>query len=216
MHEGEPYGYLTVGGVAPSDGQLARMIGEPVETLVPLITELEQNRVFSRTAEGIIFCRRMVRDEQKRQAHAEAGRLGGNPNLTPHPPDKSGDKSGVNSKVKRIDESRTNQKVTPSSSSSSSEQTTPPGKRYAFMGRIRPVWRTAYGGEIPEGSARTLEPLVNKEGEDLVVTRLTIYCAKTPAQYASIPKFKATFGTWDDGPVKNGKHSTLSSEAIQW
>lgn len=203
MHEGEPYGHLTVGGVKPSDEQLARMIGEPVATLVPLITELEQNRVFSRTAEGIIFCRRMVRDEQKRQAHAEAGRLGGNPNLTNSP-----DKSGVNSKVKDIAESRTNQKPTPSSSSSSSKATTPAASRYAFMGSIRPVWRNAYGGEIPEGSARTLEPLVNKHGVELVAARLTVYVAKTDAQYASIPKFKATFGTWDDKPSQNGaQHS---------
>lgn len=209
MHEGEPYGHLTVGGVRPSDEQLARMIGEPIETLVPLITELERNKVFSRTAEGIIFCRRMVRDERKRQAHAEAGKLGGNPNLNPHPPDKSGDKSEVKPQVKLADESRTSQKPTPSSSVLQSSKETTPAARYAFMGQIRPVWRNAYGGEIPEGSARTLEPLINKHGVELVASRLTNYVARTPATYASIPKFKATFGTWDDGPLAstNGSHT---------
>lgn len=200
MHEGEPYGHLVVGGVAPSDEQLARMIGEPVATLIPLMAELEQNRVFSRTAEGIIFCRRMVRDEQRRASHAEAGKLGGNPLLV-----NSEVKPEVKPRVKEVDESRTNQKPTPSSSSFTSLQTPPVEKRYAFMGEVRPVWRNAYGGEIPEGSARTLEPLVNKHGVQLVALRLANYVGKTPAQYASIPKFKATFGTWDTPAAKNGQ-----------
>lgn len=200
MHQGEPYGHLVVGGVKPSDEQLARMIGEPVATLMPLMAELEGNRVFSRTAEGIIFCRRMVRDEQRRASHAEAGKLGGNPVLVNYEV-----KPEVKPKDKGLDESRTNQKPTPSSSSSTSLQTTPTGPRYAFMGDIRPVWRNAYGGEIPEGSARTLEPLVNKHGVQLVAVRLANYVGKTPAQYASIPKFKATFGTWDTPVNLNGR-----------
>jgi hypothetical protein len=197
MHEGEPYGHLTVGGVAPTEEELARMIGESVETTRALVSELERKRVFSRTPEGIIFCRRMVRDEQKRNAHAEAGRLGGNPNLT-----KSPDNSRVNSKVKRVDESRTNQNLTPSSSSSSSKQN-PAESRYAFMGELRPVWRNAYGGEIPEGSARTLEPLVKKHGVELVATRLANYLAKTDAQFAR--------------QSTNGEHSTpLTGRHSPW
>jgi hypothetical protein len=46
-----------------------------------LVAELEEHGVFSRTSEGVIYSRRMVRDLAKRQADVENGRKGGNPRL---------------------------------------------------------------------------------------------------------------------------------------
>lgn len=81
MHEGEPYGHLTVGGAAVTDAQLARMVGETPARTKKLREELERHRVFSRTAAGTIFSRRMVRDEWLRDARAESGKLGGHRSL---------------------------------------------------------------------------------------------------------------------------------------
>jgi hypothetical protein len=69
-HEGTPYGHVTIGGVAPTDAELARMVGVSVKKIPFLISELERYGVFSRDDNGVIFCRRMIRDN----ATSEAGR----------------------------------------------------------------------------------------------------------------------------------------------
>jgi hypothetical protein len=207
MHEGEPYGHLTVGGVKVSDAQLARMTGETPSVALDLLKELEDNRVFSRTEAGVIFCRRMVRDERKRSLHAEAGKMGGNPKLVEE--DKPQVKARVKPRDKLTEENPGNQNLTPSSSSSASKATTPgavaPERIYAFMGELRPVWETAYGGPIPPGTAKRLKPLVDRHGAQEVATRLAHYLAATDARFASIPRFISTYGTW--GSAKpNGSH----------
>ena len=70
-HEGEPVGHVTVNGKAPTDRQLATMVGASEKEVSRLIKELESNGVFSRTPDGIIYCRRMVRDAGTSQSGAE-------------------------------------------------------------------------------------------------------------------------------------------------
>lgn len=87
MHQANPYGHLllpTVGEDGGKDGGkdilkailppiLARMVGSTSEEVERLLAELEQAEVFSRTAEGVIFSRRMVQDEKAREARASGG-----------------------------------------------------------------------------------------------------------------------------------------------
>lgn len=73
MHEGEPYGHLTAQGRPISDDMLARLVGETPAAVKRAIKDLSENGVFSRTDEGIIFSRRMVRDERVREARAAGG-----------------------------------------------------------------------------------------------------------------------------------------------
>lgn len=84
----------------------------------------------------------------------------------------------------------------PRTSSRSSKATTPAVAEYAFMGSMRPVWKAAYGGSIPTGSAKALKKPVSELGEDEVARRLAVYCNATEGQYASIPHFANTIGTW--------------------
>lgn len=79
MHDGVPRGYLrTAGQRIDSPSMIASMTrakaGEDVQAL---IAELESNGVFSRDADGTIFCRRMVRDSQISASRREAGKRGG-------------------------------------------------------------------------------------------------------------------------------------------
>ncbi len=81
MHEAEPYGHLLINGYSPTPTQLARSAGCSPDEAEELLGELEANRVFYRTDEGVIYNRRMVSD---RKVHLEAqanGRRGGNPML---------------------------------------------------------------------------------------------------------------------------------------
>ncbi len=84
MHQGEPYGHLTVpdsGGKPPSIGQLAVLVGAAVQEVETLLAELESTSVFFKTTRGIIYSRRMIEDEKKAQTAVENGRGGGNPTL---------------------------------------------------------------------------------------------------------------------------------------
>ena len=108
-HEGDNYGYLSINGKPMTPAQVARMVGESPAVAAKLLKELEDAGVFSRDEQGCIFSRRMVKDEHVRNVRADAGRLGGNPNL-------------LKQKVKQNEK----QNLTPSSSSSSSSSDTPP------------------------------------------------------------------------------------------
>ena len=83
MHQGTPYGHLTLPAVTEEGGKdilrpilppvLARMVGRTSEDVERLPAELEHAGVFSRTAEGVIFSRRMIQDEKLRETRANGG-----------------------------------------------------------------------------------------------------------------------------------------------
>jgi hypothetical protein len=77
MHEGDPYGHLTYQGEKVEATELARLAGESPPAVKRWLKELEAKRVFSRTSEGVIYSRRMVRDEVLREKRAEIGRENG-------------------------------------------------------------------------------------------------------------------------------------------
>ena len=74
MHEGGPYGHLT----APLE-LILRVVGVTEKVYAALLAELEGKRIFSRTEAGVIYSRRMVKDEVDRGVRAENGRHGGRP-----------------------------------------------------------------------------------------------------------------------------------------
>lgn len=82
MHEAEPYGHLILGGRAMDYETLSRVIGVDVQVVKRAVKELESRGVFSRTDKGVIFSRRMIRDEERAKKARENGGKGGNPSLT--------------------------------------------------------------------------------------------------------------------------------------
>ncbi len=104
MHEGTPYGHLKVGDKVILPSNLARMVGDSAEVVADWLLELSQAGVYETTDDGVIYSKRMIRDENLRQIRAAGGSKGGNPALM--------DKGKVNLEDK--------QKSTPSSTSSSS------------------------------------------------------------------------------------------------
>lgn len=82
MHEAVPRGWLvTASGKRIADEQLARLVNEKPALVKKLLAELEDNGVFSRTDQGVIYSRRMIRDEHISNVRAAAGSKGGNPSL---------------------------------------------------------------------------------------------------------------------------------------
>ncbi|GAA4400431.1 GIY-YIG nuclease family protein [Quisquiliibacterium transsilvanicum] len=76
MHDCEPYGHLVIGGKAMQPAQLARLVGLSGKECGTLLAELEEAGVLSRSESGVIYSRRMVRDEATRNARAEGGKAG--------------------------------------------------------------------------------------------------------------------------------------------
>lgn len=102
MHQANPYGYLTINNLVPDDKTVAKLLRLHHKTYHSSLIELLLYGVLKRSETGVIYCARMVEDEQLRDVRRKAGKLGGSPLL----------KQTVKQEVK--------QKSTPSSSSSSS------------------------------------------------------------------------------------------------
>lgn len=82
MHDSDRRGYLVSRSGCPfSTEQIASFAGCSLETATRVNRELIDSGVVSCTGDGILFSRRMVRDEKKRGLCSEAGRKGGNPTL---------------------------------------------------------------------------------------------------------------------------------------
>ena len=100
MHEAEPYGHLLLNGRAPTPGNLAAMLGGSEPEVRKLLAQLEDTGVFSRTADGVIYSRRMVKDRAKSEQDRVNGSGGGNPALKagtePSPPTGGKGREGVN------------------------------------------------------------------------------------------------------------------------
>ncbi|CAN5533462.1 hypothetical protein BH10PSE16_BH10PSE16_40730 [soil metagenome] len=76
-HQCEPYGHLTINKKPMSGAQIGRLVGLSGKECDKLIVELEDAGVVSRTDEGALFSRRMVRDEalrNKRITNGEGGK----------------------------------------------------------------------------------------------------------------------------------------------
>lgn len=69
-HDSERYGYLCQNGVAIPPEHIARRCGTPLEQYASLLTELDRAGIPSRTPEGTIYSRRMVRDAKERAGNA--------------------------------------------------------------------------------------------------------------------------------------------------
>ncbi len=119
MHENDRRGYLQLPTGKPvSAEQLARSTGCSTDEASQLLRELEDSGVYSCTEHGVIYNRRMVADERRRQTNRENGMKGGNPLLG----------KSDNRKSNRPSNRLRNRDPTPSSSISisSSNTNTPP------------------------------------------------------------------------------------------
>ena len=154
MHEGEPYGHLTVQGRQISSDMLARLVGEPPASVKKWLKELEENDVFSLSEEGVIFSRRMVRDEEVRERRAAGGEAGASHG-------KKGASHGVKGgrprgkKPPSGDEERGVSKPPPSSSSSSSssEEVRLSNDNRANPDSDKAFWDTAKGYLGPKNAS---------------------------------------------------------------
>src|SRR5688572_13916942 len=82
MHQAYPYGSFLVNQKTPSSLTCSRLFGCTPEEYISCFDELKGAGVLSVDDQNRIFSRRMVHDEKIRKIRIEAGKQGGNPNLT--------------------------------------------------------------------------------------------------------------------------------------
>lgn len=76
MHRSERYGFLLINRKAPGERALAIQAGAAVDEVRSALAELEAEGVFSRDPEGLIYSRRMIRDEEKHLKASNFGKRG--------------------------------------------------------------------------------------------------------------------------------------------
>lgn len=81
MAESDQIGYLRIKGRTPTPKQIAALTRTDPELVEERLNELEEGGVFSRDKRGVIFSRKMVRDEEKARKSRANGKKGGNPSL---------------------------------------------------------------------------------------------------------------------------------------
>ncbi len=72
-----PTGFVAIAGRPCASTDIARLTGVSEQEVESLLGELSRNGVFSRDAQGRIYCRRMVRDNRKRAKQRQNGAKGG-------------------------------------------------------------------------------------------------------------------------------------------
>jgi hypothetical protein len=117
MHELDPYGHLARDGRPIPDAAVARQVGESLGSYRRLLKEIESHGVSSRTADGILYSRRMVRDERVRRVRALGGSLSANNPNVPRAREEDGGE-GYLSDAERVG-GKVPSEGSPSSSSSS-------------------------------------------------------------------------------------------------
>ncbi len=76
MHSSDRYGHLELAGKPMSVDQVSRLLGEQARDVKRWMAELIDNGVCSVTDDGVMFSRRMVRDEHIRERRAAGGEAG--------------------------------------------------------------------------------------------------------------------------------------------
>jgi hypothetical protein len=88
-NKGRDHGFLVLTGRKPTYAEIARLVQSTAEEVQALIAELGRNGVFSVDKRGVIYSRRMVRNEKNRRN----GREGGNPILLEQQRNRKSDKA---------------------------------------------------------------------------------------------------------------------------
>ncbi|MCF7811580.1 hypothetical protein K9N50_11395 [bacterium] len=81
MHQSDPYGYLLINGIIPSNKDVSHLLRLHHKTYQAGLKELLLYGVLCQKENGTIFSKRMIQDEHIRLVRSEAGKLGGSPLL---------------------------------------------------------------------------------------------------------------------------------------
>lgn len=217
MHQGEPYGHLTMPNGKPmGTGQLANLCKITPAICKKLVGELEENGVFSRAEDGAIFSRRMVRDEDIRNRRADGGKAGAEHGVKGAEAGSKGgrpatNKGGYETPLPGFEE------PPPSSSSSSSSSTSVENPHTPDGGNLFDEFWKAYPNKVGKDAARKAFDK-RKPGKRLLADMLQALDSqkqseqwrKHGGQFVPHPSTWLNEGRWQDGePMETAQQETF-------
>lgn len=204
MHDAEPYGYLTINGQPMQPEQIARLIGESPKDVRKCMSELQENNVFSITESGIIFSRRMVKDESIREARASGGQAGAKfGKLGAEHGTKGGRPKGETGDKKPPFDTPLEPPPSSSSSSSSSTSVNPPHVPVGGGDHFLEFW-SAYPKKVGKGAAEKAwsKAKINGHAADVIAAvqrqKQSEQWQKENGQYIPNPATWITQRRWED------------------
>ena len=204
MHAGEPYGHLATGGEAFTPSELARATGMTPSEVGRGLSELERAAVFSRTADGTIFSRRMIRDDAERTRWRQSKADNSRQIPADFPADSQPD-SRLDSR--EIPESFHENSRRSSSSSSSSVLPSPPKKRVVRGARETPTVLP------PEFAPNETHQRLARESGLIVGAELLAFQDFHRAKGSRLADWDAAFRTWLRRAPQFDRKRTLPASA---
>lgn len=190
-------GYVMVTDHGCSVEDIARITGGLVDEVSQLLLELEKGGVFSVTAEKVIYCRRMVRENEQLRQFREAGKKGGRPRKLLKSAAEKGNptlskKHNPNENLARVRDGSGSGDIDSESLKTLSEKEQTAAREALF----EVFWR-AYPRRADKGHARTAYERAIKKATPEVILAAAAAFAMT--RIGENPKFTALASTWLNG-----------------
>ena len=201
MHEAQPYGHLVVAGERPTDTQLAVLVGTAADRIPGLIGELESADVFSRNQEGVIYSRRLTRDEKR----AKAGRKSIN---------KRWGEAAVNKQQNRSPNRGSNSP--PSTQRPEARGQRPESKKSILVNEGFEEWWEKVPKKVGKGGARVAYNTARRKADaEILLIGIQVYAGAMKgkeSQFIAHPKTWLNQERWLDEHLENAGKSSGDSE----
>lgn len=204
MAGGTPYGHLALNGQPLTDEAVSRAVGIDIDRFRAIVAALEGHGIPSRTPEGVLYSRRLVREHGKFVSCREAGKKGGgNPALHKE----SGSDSHIPESRIHIPEAKGGLKVNPKVPLKVTYKGTfkGHGDKSPFSVDFESFW-TAYPRKIGKQAAlkawqrATGKPPIQAIIEAIRQQAQSEQWRKDGGQYIPHPATWLNQGRWDDKP----------------
>lgn len=206
MHQGEPYGHLTMPNGKPMGiGQLANLCKITPAVCKKLLAELDENGVYSQTDAGTIYSRRMVRDEDLRNKRASGGQAGAEHGIKGAESGSKGgrpatDKGGLQTPLAGFEEPPPSSASSSASSALANNPHTPDG-----VGLFEEFWK-AYPNKTGKDAAKKAfdkrkpgKQLLAEMLQALEIQKASEQWKKQGGQFIPNPATWINQGRWQDG-----------------
>lgn len=172
IYDAEDNGRLSIKGRAPSDRELADILGDDPRTVRRLMAELRAAGVYD-VEQNFVVSRRISREEHQAKIAQEYGKRGGNPSLT----NKAVDENRVNPPLK-LDTRDQKPEVISEAKASDAGASEPVSIKTQIWAVGRPMFEKA--GTDKKAAGAVIGALIKRKGEVEALTIITALRADTP------------------------------------
>lgn len=173
IYDAEDSGRLSIKGRAPSDRELADILGDDPRTVRRLMAELHAAGVYDMD-QNFVVSRRILREEHQAKIAQEYGKRGGNPSLK----NKAVDEKGVNPPLKLDTRDQKPEVISEAKASDAGAPSEPQTIKAQVWAIGRPMFEKA--GTSKAAAGAVLGALIKRKGEVEALSVITAMRAEPP------------------------------------